>query len=290
VRREKMKGRLKLRGKIGINIVLFVFGALTMIPFMYVFTSSLLSASNSQGNAVYLFPFEFHFENYIKGWNHIRMGSAFRNTLFVSIISGIIHILICTMAAFPLARKKFPGSSFINYSFLGSLLIPSQVTLIPILIMLRTMGLIGNLWGVIFPAVCDAFAIFVFVGFFRGIPRELEESAKMDGCSEIFVFARIYIPLSLAPIATIALFHFLGVWNDVVLPAMVLSGTMDKLTLSPLMSLFLNKGVGPQTIMLAPTPNVKAAVLIINLLPLLALYAFLQRFFKEGIALGALKG
>ena len=112
------------------------------------------------------------------------------------------------------------------------------------------------------------------------------------GCSDIRVLLSIYLPLSLAPIATIALFHFLGVWNDVVLPALVLSvaGTMDKLTLAPLMTMFINVGGIPITHFAPPTPNIKSAVIIMNIAPILVLYGFLQRFFRKGITLGALKG
>jgi ABC-type glycerol-3-phosphate transport system permease component len=220
------------------------------------------------------------------------MGPAYLNSFYVAIVSGILHIAITTAAAFPLARHRFPGSSLIKFAFLGTLFIPSQVILIPTLVILKGIGLMGNLWGVILTALCDAFAIFVFVGFFRGIPRELEESAKMDGCSDIRILLSIYLPLSLAAIATIALFHFLGVWNDVVLPALVLSvaGTLDKLTLAPLMTMFINVGGIPITHFAPPRPNVKSAAIIMNIVPILVLYGFLQRFFREGITLGALKG
>ena len=261
----------------------------TILPFLYIISTSLLSNATSLGNAVYILPVEFHFENFSKGWEYINMGPAYANSLYVAVFSGILHLVITTMAAFSLSRKRFPGRTFIKFAFLGTLFIPSQVILIPTLIILKNMGLRGNLWGVIFPAICDAFAIFVFAGFFAGIPRELEESAKIDGCAEPMIFLRIYIPLSLAPIATIALFHFLGVWNDVVLPALVLSGTLDKLTLAPLMTMFLNTG-GIPTKFIAPTPNIKAAIIVMNIIPIFILYGFVQRFFRKGITLGALKG
>ncbi|MEW5817584.1 MAG: carbohydrate ABC transporter permease [Spirochaetota bacterium] len=287
-----VKNKSFLVTQILINTILMVFGALTILPFLYMFTTSLLNDVTSLGNAIYLIPRQFHFENYITGWNYIRMGPAYLNTLIVTIGSGVLHLAITTAAAFPLSRHRFPGRNTIKYVFLGTLFIPSQVILVPTLVVLKSMGLMGRLSGVILPAVCDAFAIFVFVGFFKGIPRELEESAKMDGCSELKILLNIYIPLSLAPMATIALFHFLGVWNDVVLPALVLSvaGTLDKLTLSPLMTLFLNTQGVPMTKFLAPAPNIKAAVIIMNITPILILYGFLQRFFRSGISLGALKG
>ena len=285
-----MKNNNILRTYIALNIILLLFAVITILPFLYIFSTSLLSDVNSLGNAVYLLPVEFNFQNYKEGWEIVRMGPAYMNSLIVAVISGVLHLVITTLAAFPLSRKRFPGSDFIKFAFLGTLFIPTQVILIPTLVILKNMGLRGSLWGVILPALCDAFAIFVFVGFFKGIPKELEESAKMDGCSELMIFIRIYVPLSLAPIATIALFHFLGVWNDVVLPALVLSGSLDKLTLAPLMTMFLNTGGAPTTKFLAPTPNIKAAVIIINLIPVLVLYAFVQRFFREGITLGALKG
>jgi multiple sugar transport system permease protein len=285
-------GRTSLAAQVAFNLILVFFAALTVLPFLYVFSTSLLSDVNSLGNAVYLVPVEFHIDNYLSGWNYVHMGPAYLNSLFVAVLSGILHLAITLAAAFPLARHRFPGSGIVKFAFLGTLFIPSQVILIPTLVILKGIGLMGSLWGVILTALCDAFAIFVFTGFFRGIPRELEESAKMDGCSEVRILLNIYLPLSLAPVATIALFHFLGVWNDVVLPALVLSvaGTLDKLTLAPLMTMFINVGGIPITHFTPPTPNVKSAAIIMNIVPILVLYGFLQRFFREGITLGALKG
>jgi multiple sugar transport system permease protein len=284
--------RASLPSQIGFNIILLFFAALTILPFLYIVSTSLLSDVNSLGRAMYLVPVEFRIENYLTAWNYIHMGPAYLNSLFVAVVSGVIHIAFTTAAAFPLARHRFPGSNAIKFAFLGTLFIPSQVILIPTLVILKAIGVMGRLSGVILTGLCDAFAIFVFMGFFRGIPRELEESAKMDGCSDVRILVSIYLPLSLAAIATIGLFHFLGMWNDVVLPALVLSvaGTLDKLTLAPLMSMFVNVAGIPITHFTPPAPNVKSAAIVMNIAPILVLYGFLQRFFRTGITLGALKG
>lgn len=289
---QRARGPASVLRQIGLNLPLLAVAAITILPFLYILSTSLLSMVTSLGNSVYLLPVEFHFENYAHIWRDLPIGPAYLNSLYVAGVSGILHLLITTAAAFPLARHRFPGAGIVKFAFLGTLFIPSQVILIPTIVILKTVGLMGRLWGVIVTALCDAFAIFVFVGFFRGIPRELEESAKMDGGGDLRILASIYLPLSLAPIATIALFHFLGVWNDVVLPALVLSvaGTLDKLTLSPMLTMLLSTGGVPVLRTITPTPNIKAAVIIMNILPVLVLYAFLQRFFRKGVTLGALKG
>jgi ABC-type glycerol-3-phosphate transport system permease component len=276
----------------GLHVLMLLVAALTILPFMYILATSLLSDVTSLGNSVYIVPVEFHFQNYLKIWTDLPLGQAYRNSLIVAGVSGLLHLLITTAAAFPLARHRFPGSRLVTFAFLGTLFVPSQVILIPTLIILKAAGLMGRLSGVIVTALCDAFAIFVFVGFFRGIPRELEESAKMDGAGDLRILTSFYIPLSMAPIATIALFHFLGVWNDIVLPALVLSvsGTLDKLTLSPLLSMLVATGGAPLLRTIQWTPNLKSAIIMMNILPILVLYAFLQRYFRKGITLGALKG
>jgi ABC-type glycerol-3-phosphate transport system permease component len=275
-----------------LNTFLLIVGALTILPFLYTLSTSLLSEFTSLGNSIYIVPVEFHFENYVAIWRYLPLAPAYRNSLIVACVSGVLQILMTTAAAFPLARHRFPGSRVITFAFLGTLFIPSQVILIPTLILLKAAGLMGRLSGVIVTALCDAFAIFVFVGFFRAIPRELEESAKMDGATDIQTFLNIYLPLSMAPIATIALFHFLGVWNDIVLPALVLSvaGTLDRLTLAPMMTMLITTGGVPTLRTISPTPNTKAALIMVNILPILVLYGFLQRYFRKGITLGALKG
>ncbi len=286
------RGAGSLFTQAGFNVVMLFVAALTILPFLYVFSTSLLSMVTSLGNAVYVLPVEFHFENYLGLWKDVPLAQAYKNSLIVTCVSGVLHILITTAAAFPLARHRFPGSAVVKFAFLGTLFVPSQVILIPTLVILKTAGLMGRLSGVIVTALCDAFAIFVFVGFFRGIPKELEESAKMDGATELRTLVSIYLPLSMAPIATIALFHFLGVWNDIVLPALVLSvaGTLDKLTISPMLAMLTTTGGVPTLRTVTPTPNTKAALIMINILPILVLYGFLQRYFRKGITLGALKG
>lgn len=289
---QRARGPAAVLRQAALNLPLLAVAAITILPFLYILSTSLLSMVTSLGNSVYLVPVEFHIENYLHIWRDLPIGPAYLNSLYVAGVSGILQLLITTAAAFPLARHRFPGAGIVKFAFLGTLFIPSQVILIPTIVILKTVGLMGRLWGVIMTALCDAFAIFVFVGFFRGIPRELEESAKMDGGGDLRILANIYLPLSLAPIATIALFHFLGVWNDVVLPALVLSvaGTLDRLTLSPMLTMLLSTGGVPVLRTITPTPNIKAAVIIMNILPVLVLYAFLQRFFRKGVTLGALKG
>ncbi len=275
-----------------LNVLMLLVAALTILPFLYTLATSLLSDVTSLGNSVYIIPVQFHFENYLAIWKDLPLGQAYRNSLVVAVVSGILHIMITTAAAFPLARHRFPGSAVVKFAFLGTLFVPSQVILIPTLVILKAAGLMGRLSGVIVTALCDAFAIFVFVGFFRGIPKELEESAKMDGAGDLRILTSFYIPLSLAPIATIALFHFLGVWNDIVLPALILSvaGTLDKLTLSPLLTALVTTGGVPVLRTIQWTPNIKSAIIMLNILPILVLYGFLQRYFRKGITLGALKG
>jgi ABC-type glycerol-3-phosphate transport system permease component len=276
----------------GTNFVMLLVAAITILPFMYILATSLLSDFKSLGNSVYIVPVEFHFENYLLIWSDLPLGQAYRNSLIVATVSGVLHLLICTAAAFPLARHRFRGSGIVKFAFLGTLFIPSQVILIPTLVILKTVGLMGSLLGVIVTALCDAFAIFVFMGFFQGIPKELEESAKMDGAGDLRILVSFYIPLSMAPIATIALFHYLGVWNDIVLPSLILSvaGTLDKLTLSPLLTMLVATGGAPVLRTIGWSPNMKSAIIMLNILPILVLYAFLQRYFRKGITLGALKG
>ncbi len=286
------RGYGPILSQVALNLAMLLVAAVTILPFLYVLSTSLLSDVTSIGNAVYVLPVQFHFENYLRIWHDLPLGRAYANSLIVAVVSGVLHILITTAAAFPLARHRFPGSGIVKFAFLGTLFVPSQVILIPTLVLLKALGLMGRLSGVIVTALCDAFAIFVFVGFFRGIPRELEESAKMDGAGDLRILASFYIPLSMAPIATLVLFHFLGVWNDIVLPALVLSvsGTLDRLTLSPLLTMLVATAGVPVLRTIQWMPDLKSAMIVMNILPILVLYAFLQRYFRKGITLGALKG
>jgi len=289
--------RLFLRLPLHVTIVLLM--AVWSIPTIALFVSSFRSpiaiAASGWWEGLTL-PFEFTLDNYQRVLEQRGMGRAFMNSLIISVPVTVLVILVAALAAYAFAWMRFPGRNILFLVMVALLVVPLQMTLIPVLRLYTNITVTtevpfigGNLFGVSsFPGIWVAhtayglpFAIFLLRNFFGSLPRDLIESAYLDGASDLGVFFRIIIPLSVPAIAALAIFQFLWVWNDL-LVALILLGRADlapmTLTITNLVSSF-----GSQYQLLT------AAAFISMALPLLIFFA-LQRYFVQGILAGAVKG
>ncbi|MDI6858082.1 MAG: carbohydrate ABC transporter permease [Dehalococcoidia bacterium] len=259
------------------------------------FRDPIAIAANGWWNAV-TSPFEFTLQNYQRVLEQRGMGRAFTNSLIISAPVTVLVIMVAAFAAYAFAWMRFPGRNILFLVMVALLVVPLQMTLIPVLRLYTNITITtqvpligGNLFGVSsFPGIWVAhtayglpFAIFLLRNFFGSLPRDLIESAYLDGASDVGVFFRIIIPLSVPAIAALAIFQFLWVWNDL-LVALILLGRADlapmTLTITNLVSSF-----GSQYQLLT------AAAFISMALPLVIFFA-LQRYFVQGILAGAVKG
>jgi len=211
------------------------------------------------------------------------MGQSFLNSLIISVPSTVIPILVAGFAAFAFAWMKFPGRDFLFIFVVALLVVPIQMTLIPVLRLLADVRLVGTFPGIwlAHTAYGLPFAIFLLRNFFAALPRELLESAYLDGASNLRIFFRLIFPLSVPAIASLTIFQFLWVWNDLLVALVYLqdpSKSPMTVTINNLVSSF-----GTQWQLLT------AAAFISMMLPL-ALFFALQRYFVEGITAGAIKG
>jgi alpha-glucoside transport system permease protein len=229
-------------------------------------------------------PLQFTLENYQEVLLQEGMGRSFLNSLLISIPSTTLTILVAALAAYAFAWMRFPGRDTLFAVVVGLLVVPLQMTLIPILRLFTALHLTGT-----FPAIWLAhtayglpFAIFLLRNFFIDLPRDLFESAFMDGASHLTAFFHILLPLSVPSLAALAIFQFLWVWNDLLVALVFLGGSRNvapmTLTISNLVSSF-----GSEWHLLT------AAAFISMLLPLL-IFFFAQKYFVRGILAGALKG
>jgi len=228
-------------------------------------------------------PFKFTLDNYSSVISQNGMGRSFLNSLIITIPGTVIPILVASFAGFAFAWMKFPGRNLLFIFLVALIVVPIQATLIPVLRLLADTHLVGTFPGIwlAHTAYGLPFAIFLLTSFFGSLPKELLESAYLDGASNMRVFFRLILPLSVPAIASLAIFQFLWVWNDL-LVALVYLQTPSKapmtLTISNLVSSY-----GTQWQLLT------AAAFISMILPLIVFFA-LQRYFVEGITAGAVKG
>jgi len=206
----------------------------------------------------------------------------FINTTFYALIATAIHVLFDSMAGYAFAKKKFPGSNLFFWMILGALMIPGQVTLVPLYLNVVKMGLNNSFLGLILPGLADVIGIFLLKQFIQTIPRELEEAARIDGSSEIGIYAGIIVPLSVPALAVTAIFSFQRYWNAFLWP-LVITQSPDLFTLQVGLSYIQNSEFGTNYGLLMSGAALAAVPMI------LFFFAF-QKYFVQGLRIGAVKG
>jgi len=230
-----------------------------------------------------LFPAgKWHWETFIDVWNRLNFFKYFMNSLNVTLMTIVGVNLIYSLTAFAVAKLHFPGKNFIFYGFLAMMFVPGITILIPLYLTEYYLGILNTHLGLILPIINGAgpFALFLFRNYFQSIPHEIYESAKLEGCGPIRTWWRIYFPLSLPAVATITIMNFLGSWNSLVLP-MVMLTNQDLFTL-PLAVMLLDTGVFRQW-------NVLMAGSLISVIPVILVFFFMQKYYIQGLASGAIK-
>ncbi len=255
--------------------------ALSLAPGLYMVSLSLMD--NPQLFAGRLVPVPPHPENYPRAWVASNIGRLYWNSVYVSTVSMVVTVAISAMAGYGLGRLRFAGRGLVYGIVLVGLTIPLQIALIPLFINLRTLGLINTPLALIGPytAFGLAFGTYIMKGFFQGLPRELEEAARLDGAGEFRIFARVMLPLTRPALATVATFLFLQNWNEFLFAlTFVTEGRMRTLP-TGIYALLSSEFYGNYPIL--------AASLVLFSVPVLVLYFLFQQQFIEGLTAGALK-
>ncbi|MBB2914507.1 multiple sugar transport system permease protein [Streptosporangium becharense] len=202
------------------------------------------------------------------------------NTLVYSVVSVVAVLLLASLAGYAFAKKRFPGRETMFWSFLSMVMVPYHVTLIPTFVLIAELGGVDTYWGLILPTLANAQAVFLMRQFIMGLPDELFEAARLDGCSEWRVFTRIVLPLCKPILATLGVFVFLWHWNDFLWPLIIGQGAeMRTLT------------VGIASLQQENVPlNVVLAGATVAFVPIFAAYLVGQRYFTEGVTMSGIKG
>ncbi|MBI4116029.1 MAG: carbohydrate ABC transporter permease [Candidatus Omnitrophica bacterium] len=286
IERLKRQARIKIQLKQFLAYLFLAVGALTMIgPFLWMITTSLKSPG-----AVFSYdrvwwkdwiPTQFVWQNYVNAWKAVPFARFYLNSIFVSICITIGNVITSAMAAYAFARLQFPGRDKLFFGYLATMMVPGAVTMIPVFILLRYLGWIDTYKAMILPGVFAAYGTFLLRQFFLTLPKELEDAAKIDGCSYFGIFWRIILPLSKPALATLTTFTFMGSWMNFMWPLIVIN-THSKFTLPVGLAYFQSLYTTDWTLLMAGS--------LMMILPILIVFIVNQRYFVEGIKLTGIKG
>ena len=267
--------------KILLHIILIIGAAAMAIPFIWMVLSSFKPLGEIFMQPPKLFPMEWHPENYSNMLSAANFGRGFFYTIYIALLVTVGTLITSAMAAYAFARIRFFGSNFLFMIFLATMMVPGQLTIIPLYIIMGKIGWVDTHLALIVPPLLfNAFGVFLLRQYVRGIPLELEEAAAIDGASRIGTFIRIILPLLRTPMAALGIFVFLGQWNNFFYPLIFLNSE-DKFTVPLLVNQFKGAYSSDWTALMAAATLAAA--------PLLIVFIFAQRQIVEGIALSGSK-
>jgi multiple sugar transport system permease protein len=261
--------------------VIIGIGLLFAFPFIWLVMTSLKSPAEILAMPPTLFPKEWQWENYQKAVTAIPFFRYMGNTVFIFLLKAIGAALSCSLAAYGFSMLRWPGRDVVFVLVLATMMLPFQVTMIPLYILYDRANLIGTFVPLILPSWFGyAFSIFMFRQFFRTIPRELTEAARIDGCSEPRIWAQIVMPLAKPALAALILFEFMWTWNDFLAPLLYLSKESNWTLALGLLQFRSQRQTEWELLMAAST---------LMVLPAIILYFFGQKTFIQGVATTGLK-
>ncbi len=274
--------------------VVIVASALCILPFLYIIVVSLTDPSAYVPMKLILIPRKMSLTIYRYILSSPDFLNALKSTTIITFGGVIINIPVTFAMAYGLTKRKLPHRNLIMAVVIFALLFDAGV--IPNYLLVRSLGLMNTYWAIILPAATNSWSVIVARSFLDSIPSELEDSGRIDGCSDIGIFIRIIIPLSTAAIATLGLFFAVSHWNVYVKPLMYLTDA-SKRTLQVYVAALLvdTQGVGNassvgQDELQLPSETIEMATVVLAMVPIMVVYPFLQRYFMKGVMLGSVKG
>jgi multiple sugar transport system permease protein len=262
------------------HLVLAPTAAVMLLPLAWVVITSIQRPSDALQFPPVLLPRALHWQNYPDAWRAAPFGHWFLNSTVVASAAVLGNLTVGALAGYAFARIRFLGRGVLFVVLLATLMVPLQVLIIPTFIIVRLLGLVDTLPALILPNLVTPFSIFLFRQFFRTLPLELEDAARIDGASRLTVLTRVVMPLSTPVLATVAVITFLWTWNDFLWPLVVVSSD-SHMTLQLGLASFQGAHSTQWALLMAGT--------VMSQVPILALFFVCQRWFVQSVALSGLK-
>jgi multiple sugar transport system permease protein len=265
----------------GTKWFLLIAGAvIILLPFAWMLGTSFKPEGDVFGYPLRLQPTHATFANYADIWKQLPFARLVLNSVIFAGGVTVVSVFFDSLAAYALARLRFPGRNIAFYLVLATLMVPFQVTLVPLFQLVFDLHWLNTYQGLIVPRASSAFGIFLLRQFFVSVPRELDEAARVDGASEWHIYSRIMLPLARPALATLAVFYFMNNWNDFLWPLVIANGTSHE-NLPAALTLFSGQYVIEHGVLMAGAA--------LSLLPLAVAFVLAQRYFVSGIATTGLK-
>ncbi len=266
--------------KLFLYTFLIITAITALIPFVWMISASFMLDGHASVFPPRLFPDEFVFIQFERLFSRLNIARNFMNSFVLSVMVTFISLFFNSMAGYAFAKYRFAGKNKLFNLLLSSMIIPSQVTMLPLFLMLKSMGFINTYMAIIIPGLANIFGIFLIRQYCLSIPDSLIEAARIDGASDFRIYRTIIIPLATPILATLAIFTFLGTWNDFLWPLIAL--TDDSMYTLP---------VALANLMLEHTkdPELMMAGSVVTILPVIIVFLALQRYYIKGIMMGSVK-
>jgi raffinose/stachyose/melibiose transport system permease protein len=280
---KRTMSRRKLTAAIVSTIVLLVIAIVWFAPFIVLLFTSIRSAADFAQNGPLALPNSFTLDNFVRSWGEGLFSDTYRNSVIITIVKVPIGVLISAMLAFALAKLRMFGRKTVMFAVFLGLTVPIYITLVPLFGIVKDLGLIDNVFGLLGPYLAFGipFEVLVLHSFFRRVPEEVFEAARIDGAGNWRIFFQVMIPLSLPALVTVAILDAVATWNELLMALILLNSDQNK-TL-PLGLLNFSGQFGTDYTGLA-------AGILIAVIPMLIAYAVLQRWIVSGLTAGAVKG
>lgn len=275
------KAQRELWTAVGAYTLLIVLALLTLVPIFWMILTSFKSQNEVLRFPPTWLPDVWHPDNYAQALNFAPFGQYLLNTLFIAVSVTVIVVTTSALAAYAFARLRFRGRDLLFLLYLSTLMVPGQVTIIPLFILMRNLGWVDTYQGLIIPQAFSAFGTFLLRQFFLTIPYELEDAARIDGASRLRCFFQIVAPLAGPALATLAVFSFLYQWNNLLWP-LIMSSSDATFPIAVGLRNFQGQ--------FANVWNLLMAAATMATIPVIALYMFTQRWFVKGIVVSGFGG
>lgn len=262
-------------------VVLLVIGLTMLVPFFWTLSSSLKYDREIFEYPIKWIPEVLRWSNYEEVWTRVNFLTYYLNTIKLSLIVTIGQVVTCSLAAYSFAKMDYPGRDKIFLCYLATMMVPWHAIMIPQFIIIKNLGFYDSHWSIILMNLFSAFGVFLLRQFMLGIPMELSEAARIDGCGELKIYSQIIMPMCKPGLATLVVFTFNFMWNDYMGPMIYLN--TDKLkTIQIGLAAFQTEYGAEYGLIMAGT--------VCSLLPMVLIYCVAQKYLIEGIAFSGLKG
>ncbi|WP_168119571.1 carbohydrate ABC transporter permease [Paenibacillus sp. HB172176] len=270
--------------------ILAVIVIAVVFPLLYVVAVSLTPYSEVLKNGGFvIIPHSITFDSYTAFLNDSLIPRSFGITVFITLAGTAINLVLTALMAYPLSKSYLPGRTLLLFLIAFTLLFNGGV--VPTYLLVKMTGLINSVWAMILPSAVWSFNLLIMKTFFEGLPKEVDEAARIDGAGELRILATIVLPLSMPVIATVGLFYAVGHWNEFFQAIMYINDS-DKFPLQVILRNILASAMMPPMDAedVLPSESLQMSAVVISALPIVVVYPFVQRYFTQGMLLGSVKG